>query len=328
MRVAVTGASGHLGANLVRALLEEGHEVVALVREDVRALEGLRVRRIRGDLFEPAALRRAFEGSEVCFHAAGKIAITRDPTGEVRRTNQLGPRAVVAACLETGVRRLVHVSSIHAFSASPTDAPTDESRGSIDGDRHASDYGRSKVLGEKEILEGVAHGLDAVIVNPTGIIGPHDWKPSRMGRFVLSVARGRLPALVEGGFNFVGAGDVARGAIAAATRGRTGERYLLPGSWRSMTRLAQDIARLSGTRPPRIGVPAALARLGAPIVETVSRWAGTSPLYTSESIQILREHREIRRDKAERELGYAPRPLDETIEETLAWFRGQGLLRA
>lgn len=328
MRVTVTGASGHLGANLVRALLDEGHEVVALVREDVRALEGLPMRRIHGDLFEPEALRRALEGSAVCFHAAGKIAITRDPTGEVRRTNQLGPRAVVAACLETGVRRLVHVSSIHAFSSRPADAPTDESRGPVDGDPDGSDYGRSKALGEREILEGVARGLDAVIVNPTGIIGPYDWKPSRMGRFVLSVARGRLPALVTGGFNFVGAGDVARGAIAAAKRGRTGERYLLSGSWRTMTRLAQDIARLSGTRPPRIVVPASLARLGAPLVETVARWAGTSPLYTSESIQILREHRDIRHDKATRELGYAPRPLEETIEQTLAWFRTHGLLRA
>jgi dihydroflavonol-4-reductase len=323
MRVAVTGASGHLGANLVRALLEDGHDVTALVRDDVRSLEGLDVRRVRGDLFEPEALRRSLESSEMCFHAAAMIAITSDPTGDVLRINQRGPRAVVDACLATGVRRLVHVSSIHALSAHPAGTPTNESSGPVDAQPGASDYGASKVLGEREILEGLARGLDAVIVNPTAIIGPHDWKPSRMGRFILGVTRGHMPALVAGGFNFVGAGDVARGAIAAGKLGRTGERYLLSGTWRPIAELARQIARSSGAKPPRLVVPTALARIGAPIVETLARWTGASPLYTRESIQHLCEHREIDRGKAERELGYAPRPLDEAIEETLAWFRTQ-----
>ncbi len=324
MQVAVTGASGHLGANLVRALLDGGHKVTALVRDDVRALEGLPVRRIQGDLFDPATLRRAFDGSEVCFHAAGMIAITSDPTGEVTRINQKGPRAVVDACLETGVRRLVHVSSIHAFSSRPAGAPTNESRGPVDADPTPSVYGCSKALGEREILEGVARGLDAVIVNPTAIIGPYDWKPSRMGRLILAIAHGRMPALVDGGFNFVGAGDVARGAIAAAKLGRRGERYLLSGSWWSVAELARQVARACGTKPPRIVVPAAIARAGAPIVEAFARWTGASPLYTREAMQHLSDHREIDRGKAERELAYAPRPLDEAIEETVAWFRSQG----
>jgi dihydroflavonol-4-reductase len=324
MHVAVTGASGHLGANLIRALLDDGHTVTALVRDDVRALEGLPVRRIQGDLFDPAALRRAFDGSEVCFHAAGMIAITRDPTGEVTRVNQQGPRAIVDACLETGVRRLVHVSSIHALSSHPAGASTNETRGPVDGDPKPSVYGCSKALGEREILEGVARGLDAVIVNPTAIIGPYDWKPSRMGRFILAIARGRMPALVEGGFNFVGAGDVAQGAIAAAKLGRKGERYLLSGSWRSVADLARQVARASGTKPPRIVVPAAIARIGAPIVEALARWTGASPLYTREAIRHLCDHREVDRGKAERELLYAPRPLEEAIAQTVAWFRNQG----
>jgi len=324
MRVAVTGASGHLGANLVRALLDDGHEVTALVRDDVRALEGLPVRRIQGDLFDAGALRRAFDGCEACFHAAGMIAITRDPTGDVMRVNRRGTRAVVDACLETGVRRLVHVSSIHALSSHPAHAATDEERGPADADPTVSAYGCSKALGEREVLEGITRGLDAVIVNPTAIIGPHDWKPSRMGRFILAVMRGRMPALVAGGFNFVGAGDVARGAIAAAKLGRKGERYMLSGTWRSVPALAHQIARTSGTKPPRMVVPTALARIGAPVVEAFARWTGASPLFTRESVQHLREHREVDRGKAERELAYAPRPLEETIDQTVAWFRGQG----
>lgn len=324
MRAAVTGASGHLGANLVRALVEEGHDVAVLVRDDTRAVEGLPVRVVRGDLFEPAALRRALDGAETVFHLAARISIDGDPGGAVRRTNVLGPREVVAACRDVGVRRLVHVSSIHALSPRPADAPVDEGRLPSDTDADAPAYDRSKAHGEREVLDGVARGLDAVIVNPTAIIGPHDWKPSRMGRVVLALARGRMPALVDGGFDFVDARDVARGAIEAARRGRRGERYLLSGSWWSVAALAREVARISGTRPPRLVAPMALARIGAPFVEIASRLAGAEPLYTRESLRALRGHRDVRHDKATRELGYAPRPLETTLADTLAWFGSRG----
>ena len=324
MRVALTGASGLVGANLVRALIEDGHDVTALVRDDVRAIEGLAVRRVQGDLFDPAALRRTFDGAELAFHLAAMISISGDRTGEVRRTNQLGPRGVVAACLETGVRRLVHVSSVHAFSSNPADVPLDETRGPSDADRNAPAYGTSKVLGEREILEGVSRGLDAVIVNPTGIIGPQDWKPSRMGHVLVALARGRMPALVDGGFNFVDARDVARGAIAAGRLGRRGERYLLAGSWWTVPALAREVARISGMRAPRFVAPMPLMRLAAPFADAWSRLTGATPVFTSESLLALRSHREIRHDKARRELGYEPRPLEATLADTLSWFRAQG----
>jgi dihydroflavonol-4-reductase len=172
----------------------------------------------------------------------------------------------------------------------------------------------------------VARGLDAVIVNPTAIVGPHDWKPSRMGRVVLALARGRMPALVDGGFDFVDARDVARGAIEAWRRGRRGERYLLSGSWWRIDDLARAVAAISGVRPPRLVVPMALARAGAPFVEALFSLAGAEPLYTRASLHALRNHRDVRHDKATRELGHAPRPLEETLAETLAWFRAQGKL--
>ena len=324
VRAAITGASGHLGANLVRALVEEGHEVTALVREDVRPLEGLPVRAVAGDLFDPAALRRAFQHADVVFHLAARISIGGDRSGEVARTNVAGVRGVVAACLDVRVRRLVHVSSIHALSAHPAGDLVDETRGPSDADADAPAYDRSKALGEREVLAGVTRGLDAVIVNPTGIVGPHDWKPSRMGRVVLALARGRMPALVEGGFDFVDARDVARAAIEAWRRGSRGERYLLSGSWWRIDDVARAVAAISGTRPPRLVVPMALARLGAPFVETVWRLAGAEPLYTRDSLYALRSHRHIRHEKASRELGYAPRPLEETLADTLAWFRARG----
>jgi dihydroflavonol-4-reductase len=324
VRAAITGASGHLGANLVRTLVADGHDVTVLVRRDVRALEGLPVSPIAGDLFDAAALRRAFQNADVVFHLAARISIGGDRSGEVARTNVAGVRGVVAACLDAGVRRLVHVSSIHAFSVHPAAAPVDETRAPSDSDPGAPAYDRSKAQGEREILAGVGRGLDAVIVNPTGVIGPHDWKPSRMGRVVLALARGRMPALVAGGFDFVDARDVAHGTIAAWRRGRPGQRYLLSGSWCRIAELARAVARVSGSRPPRLVVPMALARAGAPFVESLWRLAGAEPLFTRESLHALRCYRDVRHDKASREFGYAPRPLAHTLADTLAWFRAQG----
>jgi dihydroflavonol-4-reductase len=324
VRAAITGASGHLGANLVRALVADGHDVAALVRDDARAVAGLPIRVVRGDLFDPRALRAAFEGADVVFHVAARISIGGDRSGEVARTNVGGVRGVVAACLDARVPRLVHVSSIHAFSVRPVGEPVDETRGPSDADAGAPAYDRSKAEGEREVLAGVARGLDAVIVNPTGIIGPHDWKPSRMGRVILDLARGRMPALVDGGFDFVDARDVARATIEAGHRGRRGERYLLPGAWWHIDDLARAVSRIAGVRPPRFVVPMTMARVGAPFVESLWPLAGAEPLYTRESLHALRHYRHVRREKAARDLGYVPRPLEETLADTLAWFRQQG----
>jgi dihydroflavonol-4-reductase len=302
----------------------DGHDVTALVRGDVRALEGLPVRAVQGDLFETAALRAAFQDADVVFHLAARISIGGDRSGEVARTNVAGVRGVVAACLDVRVRRLVHVSSIHAFSVRPAGHPVDERRAPSDADADAPAYDRSKALGEREVLAGVEQGLDAVIVNPTGVMGPNDFKPSRMGRVVLAIARGRMPALVNGGFDFVDARDVARATIAAWRHGRCGERYLLSGSWWCIDDLARAVARISGRRPPRLVVPMALARLGAPFVESLWQLAGAEPLYTRESLHALRHYRDVRNAKAASELGHAPRPLEETLADTLAWFREQG----
>jgi dihydroflavonol-4-reductase len=324
VRAALTGASGHLGANLVRALVADGHDVTALVREDARALEGVPVGVVRGDLFDASALRAAFQDADVVFHLAARISIEGDRTGEVARTNVEGVRGVVAACLDVRVPRLVHVSSIHAFSVRPAGEALDETRGPSDADADAPAYDRSKARGEREVLAGVERGLDAVIVNPSGVIGPYDWKPSRMGRVVLALARGRLPALVSGGFDFVDARDVARSTIAAWQRGRRGERYLLSGSWWRVADLARVVARTSGTPAPKLVVPMALARAGAPFVELFGRLSRAEPLYTRDSLYALRHHHDVRHDKAARELGHAPRPLEATLADTLAWFREQG----
>jgi dihydroflavonol-4-reductase len=322
MTAVVTGAAGHVGANLVRTLLADGVAVRAMVRGDTRAIDGLPVEIVRGDVLDPATLRAAFEGAEVVFHLASVITVAGDPRGVVRRTNVEGAGNVAAACRAAGVRRLVHFSSIHAFDARPRDGVIDESRDRTDETSDQPVYDRTKAAGEREILAAVERGLDAVIVNPTAVLGPFDYKPSRMGRVLRRLANGRMPALVGGGFDWVDARDVCAGALAAAERGRTGERYLLSGRWTTFTELAQVVSACSGTPLPRFTSPMWLARLGAPFVGAFSKPTGAEPLYTSESLHALRNHRHISGARARAELGYAPRPLEQTIADTLAWFAG------
>lgn len=319
MITAVTGAAGHLGANLVRALLDHGAHVRALVRNDSRAVAGLPVETVYADLFDPDSLRRAFTGTEVVFHLAGRISISGPQQGAVETTNVIGTRHVARACLDAGARRLVHFSSIHALAAKPRHAIIDETRGPAGPDAPA--YDRTKAAGEREALAAMTHGLDVVILNPTAVIGPHDYKPSAMGQVILDLCRRRLPALVTGGFNWVDARDVAQAAVAAAERGRPGERYLLGGEWRSLVGLARAIEQTSGVPAPPWLVPMTLARLAAPFAELWAHASNRRPLFTRESLLALRNHRLIRHDKAQRELDYHPRPLTETIRDTVAWFR-------
>jgi len=321
----VTGPAGHVGANLVPELLERGHRVRVLIREDTRGLEGLDVERVQGSILEPGDLDRAFAGARTVFHLAGRISIVGDPDGAVRRTNVDGVRAVVEACERAGVERLVHTSSIHARSPHPRGEPVTEERELADT-RPGPAYDHSKAGGEREILAGVERGLDAVIVAPTGIIGPRDHKPSHTGAMILALAHRKLPALVDGGFNWVDVRDVARGVARAAEHGRRGERYLLGGSWRSMKDLAAVVAEQTGVEAPGWVPPMTLARIGAPFVVAWAALTRSDPLYTSEALHALRNHRDIVCDKAERELDHRPRPFEDTIADTVQWFRDAGML--
>lgn len=328
MRVAVTGATGHIGANLVRQLLADGCQVRALVRDDVRALAGLDVEHTVGDVFDADALASAFAGSDVVFHLAALISITGAQGGRVHAVNVLGTRNVVRACLEAGVRRLVHFSSIHAFRQFPHEEVLDERRAPSDSGP-APAYDHSKACGEREVMAGAAAGLEAVILNPTAVIGPYDFKPSHMGRVLLALARRRLPALVAGAFDWVDARDVCRAAITAARAGRTGERYLLSGTYLSVRGLAALVGEVTGTRAPRMTAPQWLARPGAPLAAAWSRVARTRPLFTPDSLAALRTcNPHISHAKASVELAFTPRPLRDTVADTLDWFVAAGRLPA
>ena len=319
MVIAVTGASGHIGSNLARRLVKEGHSVRAQYRTAATPLEAIDVEACAGDILDPDFVSGFVGGAEIVFHLAAEISIAGDPTGSVRRTNVDGTRIVAQACLQNNVRRVIHFSSIHAFEQLPRDERLDEQRSYVGP--AAFDYDRSKADGERVIREAVVRGLDAVIVNPTAVVGPVDFRPSSMGQVIAAMARGQMPAIVDGGFDWVDVRDVVDGAVLAIEKGRCGQNYLLSGTWASLQEIAGLVDAACGSSSRRLVLPIWMARAVVPLVALVARVGGAPPVFTRESLAIVSEsNRAIRHSRASQELGFRSRPLRETIDDTVRWF--------
>ncbi len=319
MRITVTGGSAHIGANLVRSLLKNGHSLRCLVHVHTRGLDGLDVERTSGDLLDVDSLYRAFDGAEIVYHLAARTSLVGRDVPEMEAVNVAGTRNVVEACLRTGVKRLVHFGSVHCLEQRPFGETMDEDR-PLALSAAAPAYDRSKARGILEVRKGLDRGLDAVIVLPTGVLGPHDYEPSYFGRVIVKLAGGKLPALTSGGFDWVDVRDVVAGTLSAAEKAPAGRMYLLSGDWESVTGIARAVGELTGSRvPPR--VPLGLAAVFAPLLESWGRVTGTSPLYTRMSLGALRSNRHVSHGRATRELGYQPRPFRDTLADTIAWFK-------
>ena len=328
MTAVITGASGRIGGNLVRTLLDRGEQVRAMVHRDDRALRGLDIERVNADITDAAAVRTACAGASVIYHLAARISIDGGHGGAVERINVGGTANVVEAALAEGVR-MVHVSSIHAMQQSPKNEALDETRVRVPwGDRRWPVYDQTKAEGERVVRRAIDRGLDATILHPTGVIGPHDYAPSRLGEVFLQLYRRRLPSLVDGGFDWVDVRDVVQALVAAAdpAKGKRGESYLLTGSWRSVRELAATAERVTGMAPPRLSTPMWLAEMGAPLMTLWARMTGAEPLYTSESLEALRSNRDMRSDKAMKDLGFSPRQFEQSVYEVYEWHRAQGNL--
>ena len=324
----VTGASGQVGAVLVRALADRygPGRIRAIYRQRRGTAADLDIAWVHGDILDPDSLVAAFTGADTVFHLAALVSIDAVSAEAFHRTNVLGTRNVVAAALACGVRRLVHVSSVHAYDQHPLDEVLDESRGPADGPHHGP-YERSKAAGEVEIRRGIDRGLDAVILNPTGVIGLYDGGPSLMGQVFLDLYRRRLPALMMGGYDWVDVRDVVSAAMAAETKARCGENYLVSGHWHTLRELAQLSQQVTGVAAPRLQFPLWVARLWAPCQVVLDRWRGRRPLYTPAAVRVMAHgNRRISSAKARAELGFHPRPLAESVADTYRWFDEHGML--
>ena len=324
----ITGASGQIGGVLTRALVDKygPRQVRAVYRKRRGTAADLDIAWVNGDIRDKESLIAAFAGAETVFHLAALVSIGTVRAREFHRTNVLGTRNVVEAALECGVRRLVHMSSIHAYHQFPLDEVLDESRGPADSPREAP-YDRSKAAGEAEVRRGIDRGLDAVILNPTSVLGPHDGAPSPMGQLFLDLYRRQLPALIAGGYDWVDVRDVVAATMAAETQARCGENYVVSGHWHTVRELAELSRQATGVAAPRLQFPMFAARLWAPCQVVLDRCRGRRPLYTPVSVRVMAHgNRRISSAKARAELGFHPRSLAESIRDTYRWFDEQGML--
>lgn len=325
MTVVVTGASGHVGGNLVRALLEQGRNVRVLVHKDRRAIEGLDVEHVQGDVRDLESLESAFHNADVVYHMAVYITLQMDEWPICKAINVEGTRNVVNACLKTGVGRLIHGSSINAFSQEPRGSIVDESRPLVESEQYPP-YDRSKAAAEKEVQSGIENGLNAVILNITGVIGPYDFRPSNTGKLILDYIHRKVPAVVKGGTDWVDVRDVTIGAIKAEKCATVGASYLLSGHWIPLYDFGLMVEDVTGIPAPRIVVPMWVARMGVPFITLYNRLTGNIPRFTTISLNALESHRSISHAKATRELDYRPRPLVESIIDTVSWFEKAGYI--
>ncbi|TNE59248.1 MAG: NAD-dependent epimerase/dehydratase family protein [Bacteroidetes bacterium] len=318
MDIAVTGASGHLGAALCRQLLADGHQLRVLVRSDARALDGLPVRSMNGTLEDAAVLENLVEGADVVFHLAGQISIGAVPEQILWRTNVGGTANVIQACQNGRVKRLIHFSSVHAFQPVAKHLVFDESAPPAT----MFPYERSKAAAQRLVQDANGHyGLETVCLNPTAVLGPWDFKPSLQGKMMLDLLARRIPILTPGGFDWVDSRDVARAAAAAITRGKPGVAYLLSGSFASMVELTKILGGISGRPMPRRTLPFRILRGMAPFIQLWSRINGTEPLFTVESLSHVEAgHPSVSHARARQDLGYMPRPLEETVRDMYEWL--------
>ena len=318
MLAVVTGASGHVGNVLVRNLLRAGLRVRALDTQFGASLEGLDIDRITASVLDRAGIRRAVSGADVVFHLAGIISVTGDPTGQMWSVNVDGTSAVAEAALAAGVSRFVHCSSVHAYDLEQAGAGLDEA-GPRAVAAHLPAYDRSKAAAETVIGDAIDAGLHAIIVNPTGVIGPFDFGTSRMARVLIALRQRRLPATLEGEFDWVDVRDVADALMAAAQRGTVGSNYLVGGRQASLDELAHLAGEVTGVAPPPVRLPMWFARMWTPLATSAGRRTGNPMWYTADSLHALRFPPNLRTRKAEMELQYRPQPLAGTLADFYSW---------
>jgi dihydroflavonol-4-reductase len=311
----VTGGSGFIGTHLVRALAKRGDDLRLLARRSsvLDHLDDVEFERTTGDVTDRRAVRRAIEGVSRVFHVAGSTSMQQGARTRVFEVNVAGTRNVMEEALKAEVEQVVHTSSAGAVGPAKPGGTADENQAFTAGHLGIA-YINAKHEAEVEALRVAAHGLPLIVVNPTFVLGPDD--PSGTSNaLVKRILLRQIPFYVEGGLNIVDVRDVAAGHLLASKKGKVGERYILGGRNFTLDRLFADIGRISGVPPPPVRVPlgptlaaiAAAKRVGLPLPVSADEVRSGAQWWT------------YRSTKAKKELGFKPRPHEETLEDTVRW---------
>ena len=325
MIVAVTGASGHVGANIVRELLSQGFAVRALVHTSQKALEGLDVELSEGDILDQVSLLRAFMGVDYVIHTAGYISIRSDEWNQLQEVNVRGTQNVINACLQCGVKRLIHISSIEALNRNAYLRPVDETFPPATG-AEQSPYAQSKAYADEWVHKAGIQGLDFVILYPTSVIGPFDFKLGKASQAIVDICKKRLPILVYGSADWVDVRDVAKAAVTAITTGKSGEGYLLSGKQISLALWVKTIETIIGTQTQRVYLPLWLVNVFQPLAALYFNMLDKEPLITSVSLAALKGNWDVSHAKASRDLAYQPSEFMSTMKDTIRWMKTIGII--
>lgn len=324
----VTGVAGFVGASVARTLAASGRRVRGVVRASSPRtnLADFPGELAEADLRDPQGVAKAMAGASELFHVAADYRVWAPDLEEIVRNNVTMTEVVMDAALAAGVRRVVHTSSVATIL--PLDGGSADETRPARPEQATGAYKRSKVLAERLVERMVAEqGLPAVIVNPSTPIGPRDVHPTPTGRIIVEAANGGMPAYVDSGLNLVHVDDVAAGHLLAAEKGRIGERYVLGGEDVPLAMMLAEIAQACGRKPPKVQLPVAPLFPLAWAAEQWARLSGKEPFITLDSLRMARHHMYFSSAKAERELGYAPRPWQQGVADALAWFRAAGMVK-
>jgi dihydroflavonol-4-reductase len=329
VKTLITGSTGFVGSAVLRQLLNAGHSVRALIRQnsDRRNLAGLPVEIFTGDLTDRPSLDRALGGCSTLFHVAADYRLWVRNSQELYETNVMGTRHIMDAAAQAGVTRIVYTSSVATLGLIPDGSPADEYTPVSLADM-IGHYKRSKFLAEVEVRRmAEEQQLPVVIVNPSTPVGPRDIKPTPTGRMIVDAASGRMPAYVDTGLNLVHVDDVAIGHLLALERGEIGERYVLGAVNMTLKEILTALAVITGRRPPRIRLP---HKLVLPIAYGSEAWAritgGKEPRVTLAGVRLAKKKMFFSTEKARRVLGFHARPIEEALHDAVDWFRQHGYL--
>lgn len=321
MKYIVTGGTGHIGNVLIKELTKIVGKVTALVlpNEDVSCLNGANVDIVYGDVTDREFIFKLIGKGDVVFHLAGLIDIENAPFSVVEKVNVGGTKNVVDACIENKAKRLVYTSSVHIIEPIEKNLLVEPTE--FDENKVVGNYAKSKTIATRYVFEKAkAKELDAVVVYPSGVIGPYDYKISELGQLVLDYINKKLFAYVKGGYNFVDVRDVVDGIIKAYFKGKSGEGYILSGYYISL----KEMFKILNKRLNRDKLPNKIAlwfvKSMVPLAKLYYKIRHKKPLFTDYSLYTLNVNANFSNEKAKNELGYITRPIEETLSDTVDWF--------
>jgi dihydroflavonol-4-reductase len=322
MKTFVTGATGFIGASIVRELLRDGREVRVLVRQasNLANLKGLDVEIWKGDLLDSAGLRRGLVGCDILYHAAADYRLWTPDPDEMFRTNVGGTAAVLEAAMENNISRVVYTSSVGTLGNPGNGTPgTEDTKVSLAD--MVGPYKKSKFLAEREAERFVACGLPLVIVNPSTPVGSWDIKPTPTGKIIVDFLKRRMPAYLDTGLNLIDVEDCARGHILAEQKGQIGRKYILGNANLSLHDIFRMLQEITGIPAPKIRLPYAPVLVAAWLNERLSRISGREPLIPLAGVQMAAYHMYFDSGRAVRELGLPQTSVAEALKRAVEWFR-------